>query len=167
MNRRALPLIVCTFIYVTTTAGASAEELQGTAIASNLTVKVTLTPQSPPWGYRIVEYFSTNDPKEHSVECASGYLDLVYILRDASGTVVVAQKDPWKLHSDVDLPTSYSSKGPPDPCNSIKLSGTVRVVYLSWLYPTLKPGIYTLQVILAPRGTLARAATGPFTLTVH
>ena len=143
------------------------QALSEAATVSPWTVKVTLTRETSPLDFRLVEYFTTTDAQHHTVVCASGFVDLQYILRDASGTVVSGVKDPWTKHSDKDYPMSFSSNGSSNGCTVVKAAGATRVVYLSWLYPNLKPGVYTLQIMLAPRGSAERATLAPFTVTVH
>jgi hypothetical protein len=143
------------------------ETLSHASTVSPWTVKVTLTRETSPSDFRLVEYFTTTDPQHHTVVCASGFVDIKYVLRDASGTVVPGVKDPWKMHSDRDYPMSFSSNETSNGCTVVKIAGATRVVYLSWLYPNLKPGVYTLQIMLAPRGGAERATLAPFTVTVH
>jgi hypothetical protein len=146
---------------------ARAQASSATATVSSWAVKATLTRETNPSDFRLLEYFSTTDPQHQSVVCASGFVDVEYILRDASGHVVEGAKDPWKAHSDRDYPMSFSSKGPSNGCTTVGVAGAARVVYVSWLYPNLKPGTYTLEIILAPRGIAGRAALAPFTIDVH
>jgi len=167
MRRQALLSLLAALVAVLHSGVTYGQTLSQTATVSPWAVKVTLTHETSRLDFRLVEYFSTTDPQHHSVVCASGFVDLEYILRDASGTVVAGVNDPWKAHSDKDYPMSFSSKGPSNGCTVETVAGATRVVYLSWLYPNLKPGVYTLEIILAPRGGAGRATLAPFAITVH
>lgn len=63
---------------------------------------------------------------------------------------------------------SRDPKGPsgPDPCKAMKDNKAYRVVLLFDLYPELRPGTYTLQITLAPRGTSDKASLAPITIKI-
>ena len=56
--------------------------------------------------------------------------------------------------------------GAPDPCKTVKVDRITKSVLLSWFYPNLPHGVYTLRITLAPRGTAERATLPPFTIKV-
>lgn len=113
----------------------------------------------------LIEDFSTDDPANQSVYCISGFFDVRYALRDASGEIVPENKTPWKLGSDV--PYCFECgyiPGAPDPCKTVKTSQNQRRVLLFTLFPGLPRGKYTLQLVLAPRGSSERATSGPIVI---
>jgi hypothetical protein len=132
------------------------------------TVKVEVLRATDQQDDVLLEQISTSDPENHSVYCFDGLRDLEYVLRDNSGEIIPLA-DTWRNHVDfMSGYGQYNPKGPngPDPCKAIKAPETNPRVQLSWLYPSLKPGTYTLQVILAPHGTTGRAATPALTITI-
>lgn len=96
---------------------------------------------------KLTEYFSTDDPENHSVACISGFLDVAYVLRDRLDHVVSAGPHP-ALNA----------------CTTLEQAQATRSILISDLYPNLSPGIYTLQMTLAPRGQLDRADLSPLTI---
>jgi len=134
-----------------------------------LKVEITLVPVSNPPDFVLRERFSTNDPKNHNVFCISGLRDVRYNLRDSSGKTVSLATNAFD-HADVRSGGGmWNPEGPlgPDPCKAIKDDQAYRSVVFSWLYPNLKPGRYSLQIVLAPRGNPDRATTAPFSITIH
>lgn len=96
---------------------------------------------------KLTEYFSTDDPQNHSVACISGFLDVTYILRDRLDHVIPAGPHP-----------ALSA------CTTLEQAQATRSVLISDLYSNLPPGIYTLQMTLAPRGQIDRADLSPLTV---
>jgi hypothetical protein len=96
---------------------------------------------------KLTEYFSTDDPQNHSVACVSGFLDVSYVLRDRLDHVIAAGPHPA-----------------PNACTTLEQVDATRSVLISDLYPNLSPGIYTLQITLAPRNQLDRADLSPLTV---
>jgi hypothetical protein len=145
--------------------GALAQEQQvETAALPYTSVTLTLTRESNPWYYSIVWKFATSDPEHHSVVCASGFEDLEYTLVDASGRIIPQAKDP-AVHLLSDYPISSPGSGSQRPCE-MKLSERTGFAHLSWFYPGLEAGAYTLQVTLAPKGSSDRAKIGTFAITI-
>jgi hypothetical protein len=146
---------------------ALAQEQVRAASLPYLTVRVALT-HTPAGVPRLEETFSTNDPRNHNLYCISGFLDLKYVLRGSAGKEIPASKDPWTRGTDMQYSRgmSWNPKGPEgsDPCKAIKTDKAFRVVLLPVLYPNLPHGMYTLRVVLAPRGTGDRATSAPLAL---
>jgi hypothetical protein len=115
---------------------------------------------------KLVEYFSTTDPANHSVACVSAFLDVKYALHDASGKLVPIDQEPWKHGLDQTIGSFGYVAGEPDPCKTIKQDMAIRTVLITYFYPSLAHGSYTLQVTLAPRGTDSRATLAPIGLTI-
>lgn len=149
-------------------ASALAQEQVGIASLPYMTVKVTLT-HTADGVPRLEEAFSTNDSRNHNVFCISGFLDLKYVLKDAAGKEIPPSKDPWTRGTDMQYSggMSWNPKGPegPDPCKAIRADKAFRVVLLPVLYPNLPHGMYTLRVVLAPRGTGDRATSAPLAIS--
>lgn len=146
-------------------AGLSQSMLK-TLSVQNLSVQVSLD-HNVAGQPVLVETFLTNDPDHHSVYCASGFLDLHYTLRDASGHIVPADKEPWK-HSGDGFPSTLVANKPnaPDPCKTLKVAKVQRRVLLSAFYPDVPHGTYTLEIELTPRGAFGTDTTGPITVTL-
>lgn len=144
-------------------ASALAQEV-GVASLPYMTVKVTLT-RTAAGVPRLEEAFSTNDSRNHNVFCISGFLDLQYVLKDATGKEIPPSKAPWTRGTDMQYSggMSWNPKGPEgsDQCKAIKTDKAFRVVLLPVLYPDLPHGMYTLRIVLAPRGTGDRATSAP------
>jgi hypothetical protein len=115
---------------------------------------------------KLVEYFSTADARRHSVVCVSAFFDVRYVLKDGSNQVVPIDKEPWKHGSDQISGGGGYATGMSDPCKTIKQDQATRAVLLTYFYPNLAPGLYTLQITLAPRGTNDRATLAPLTVKV-
>ncbi len=150
---------------------AGAQEITGKVSLSTVSLKVTILKDdknSP----ILREEFTTTDPYEHSVFCMSGFFDVQYTLRNSSGQIIPVNKEPWKYGSDRisgggGIPSA--ARGPvqlEDPCKEVKAPLDDRQFPLSYLYPNLEPGFYTLQLTLAPSGTSERAAMVPFVISV-
>jgi hypothetical protein len=166
-TRSTLVLGVAVWLFTTNNALA---QVSGPVTASVIpySIKVTILRATDPIDDVLYETVSTSDPKNHSVYCFDGLRDLEYVLHDSNGEIIPLTST-WKDHLDFMSSFSpYNPKGPngPDPCRAIKASETHPKVRLSWLYPSLQPGSYTLQVILAPRGTAGRATTPALTIMI-
>lgn len=96
---------------------------------------------------KLTEYFSTDDPQNHSVACVSGFLDVSYVLRDRLDRVIPSAPHP--AHNA---------------CTTLEQAEATRSVLISNLYPNLASGIYTLQITLTPRDQLERADLSPLTV---
>lgn len=144
-------------------------QVQSVASLPYLTLKVTLT-RTVSGIPRLVEEFFTSDEQHHNVFCISGFKDVQYVLRDQTGAIVPAIKEPWKRGTDMQYSggMSWNPKGPngSDPCKAIKDDKAYRIVLLSDLYSKLNPGTYSLQLTLAPRGTNDRASLPPMTVKI-
>jgi hypothetical protein len=164
-------LILALALLATATSGTSvsAKEVVESASLPYLTLKVTLT-RTVDGTPRLDEEFSTSDPANHNVFCISGFFDVEYLLKDASGRIMPATKDPWRRGTDMQYVSgmSWNPKGPsgPDPCKAIKADKAFRFILLSYYYPSLRPGTYTLQITLAPRGRSDRATLAPLAIKI-
>jgi hypothetical protein len=147
-------------------ASPTNEPLIRGAALSTVAVKVTLTYTATHEAMLIAD-FSTKDPERHSVSCLSAFRDLTYILRDESGKVVPGDPEAWKKHIEVAAGGGgYARGASPDSCSKIKVAINERRVLLSYLYPNLPRGTYTLQIGLAPRGSGKLAELAPITLSL-
>jgi hypothetical protein len=169
LTNRQLTLALSLFALLLTPSNAMAQfSAPVSASAPPYSVRVTVLRATDPIYDVLYEAISTSDPQNHSVYCLDGLLDLEYVLRDSSGKIVPLA-DTWRDHVDFMMNSPpYNPKGPngPDPCKGIRIAETHAKVWFSWLYPSLKRGTYTLQVILAPRGTTDHAITPPFTISI-
>lgn len=112
----------------------------------------------------LIENFSTNDPRNHSVYCISGLRGVQYELRDAFGNVVPARAEPWKHASDLVNGEGGVVPGAPDPCKTVESDFDQRRVLLYYLYPGLPRGKYTLRLTLAPQRSNESATSAPLTI---
>jgi hypothetical protein len=141
----------------------AAQNTTRTLSIPGLTVQVSLT-RNYAGEPMLIEDFSTNDPKRHSVYCTSGLLDLQYVLRDASGRIV--KQDTSEMGSDIVAGDGGYVRGAPDPCKTVQSSRSQRRVLLSDFYPNLPHGTYQLQITLAPRGQSERTQAAPVTINI-
>ena len=159
------PISGLLFALAVSQPGSAQETTIRTASLPYLTLKVTLFTDNE-GKPALYELFSTNDPYKHSVFCMSGFDDVQYLLRDASGQLVAVNKAARKSGSDIISGGGGYAVGAPNSCKGIFGERVLRRLALSWLYPQLSPGTYSLQIILAPRGTPNRATLTPLTIKI-
>jgi hypothetical protein len=138
-----------------------------TATISHLKVSVVLSlTSSDRW--MLVENFTTDDPKGHSVYCIFGARDMRYILRDSSGKVIPAtgRASPdaaFVAYQSISGVSNYSEKF----CTTMYgVEFQQRRILLDTLYPGLPHGSYTLQLILAPKDSTEQATLAPLTFRI-
>ena len=112
----------------------------------------------------IYERFSTLDAWHHSVLCASAFFDVKYVLRDSAGKIVPVDNQPWKRASDFEPGGAVRVPVGSSLCKRSAVPIVNRAVLLTYFYPNLKHGSYTLFLTLAPRNTPYRAKLPPITI---
>jgi hypothetical protein len=149
----------------------AAEEVAAKVSVATVTLEITILHDDK--GNPILrEEFRSNDPGKYGVYCMSGFHDAQYMLRDSAGRVVAVNKEPWKYGSDIimgggGIPSGSGLRPAGDPCKTVKAPIADRQFPLSYLYPNLEPGRYTLQVTLSPTGSGEYATTPPFEVIIH
>jgi hypothetical protein len=166
MKNRVIPSLLGALFVLTPQSGQAQNGAWLSASIPYITLRVQVS-----YNYagvpKIVEEFSTNDPDNHSVFCLSSFFDVKYELRNASNKVIALDSKPWEHGTDIIQGGGGNVAGAPDACRTVKASRVTRAVLLSYFYPSLPLGTYTLQITLAPRGRSDRAAVAPFTIRTY
>lgn len=165
LKRSCLALTVALFI--PSAVAFSSQTSQQMVSAAGVTADVSISQDWQHGGLRLdVLFESRNSPQVHT-GCLSAYKDFSYELRDYAGRVVPADKSVLEnpQPETFEAPSEWST-GKPIPCSVLDAPNVNRFAALYEIYPSVRPGTYTLYVIFEPRGTNQRAALTPLAIIV-
>lgn len=116
-----------------------------------------------PYSHEAIVFFvfTTDNRDKEKVNCLNAYRDVQYVLRNSQGKVMPQDAEAWKK-----MPDTVTSQGMGYDCHVLPWTVKNSRAFLNIIYPTVPHGTYSLQIILAPRGSAARAVFSPIAVTL-